>query len=41
MSATVDSAVSWPHEASSTSNETTLPEATRRTGGMAASQARW
>ncbi len=41
MSATVESAVIWPQEASSTSNETTLPEATRRTGGIAASQTRW
>ena len=33
-------AVIWPQEASSTSNETTFPEATRSAGGMAASQAR-
>src|SRR5688572_9783476 len=37
----VDSALSWPFDASRQSNATTSPEPTEAMGGMAGSQARW
>src|SRR6187200_146821 len=39
--AVVESAVSWPFDASRQSNATTSPDPTVATGGMAGSQARW